>query len=134
MLCIITVTNHASNESHMTTEASSTKLCEDTPVLQPQTSTVADTVSMTPQSTCSCSNQQQTSTSSSSDSDVVTICVPVVVIFGVIILTALVVIGLLIWRKMKSGSDEHLYDRVTPRTTAKENDLSRLVATTYRCT
>ena len=134
--------NHASDESTMINEASSPELCADTPVQEPQRSiititttvhviatTVTETVSITPQSSCSFSNQQQASTSSSSDSDVVTICVPIVVIFGVIILTALVVIGFLIWRKMKSGSDKLPYDRVIPRTATVENDLYGLVAT-----
>ena len=42
-------------------------------------------------------------TQSSSDTDdAVTICVPIVVVFGVIILAVVVIIGIIIWRKMKS--------------------------------
>ena len=99
-------------------------------IVQPA-STVTSYVTLstaTPQSSCSCSDQQQTSaSSSSSDSDAVTICIPIVVVFGVIILVVVVIIGILIWRKAKSGHDGLPYDKVVSTITTVENDLYGLV-------
>ena len=82
---------------------------------------------ITPQSSCSCPGQQQTSaSSSSSDSDVVTIVTPVVIVLGVM-LTVLIVIGVLIWRKTRHQSDTP-YDKAVPKTKVlAENYLYRLV-------
>ena len=71
-------------------------------------------------------------TQSASDSDdAVTICIPIVVVFGVIILLVLIVIiGILVWRKMRSKDDTPPYNKPVPRTTnvLVENDLYGLVS------
>ena len=79
--------------------------------------------------------QQQTSvitavlptavTQSSSDSDdVVTICVPIVIVFGMIISIVLIVIGILIWKKTKHQSDTPSCDKGAPKAKVLvENDL-----------
>ena len=69
-------------------------------------------------------------TQSSSDTDdAVTVCIPIVVVFGVIILAVVVIIGIIIWRKIKSRSDGPPYNKPVPRATnvLVENDLYGLV-------
>ena len=85
-------------------------------------------VSATTTTTMLVSTTRMTQSSSDTD-DAVTICVPIVVVFGVIILVVVVIIGTLIWRKMKSRSDGHLYNKPIPRATNAlvENDLYGLV-------
>ena len=100
-------------------------------IVQPA-STVTSYVTLstaTPQSSCSCPGQQQTSaSSSSSDSDAVTIVIPVVVVFGVILLIVMIVIGILIWSKVKHRSDTPLYNKAVSKTKVLvENDLYGLV-------
>ena len=49
------------------------------------------------------------------------------VAFGVIDVIVLVVFGILIWRKVKNGSNALPYDKVVPSTATVKNDLYGLV-------